>query len=81
MDNDGQRLRLWDVDRKECIHEALSLSSGVQSLHVHPLFNQTTNGKEYLIVGLSMNERSLVMFECNPLRDESVPSSSPMIIC
>lgn len=63
MDIDGQRLRTWNLIRKETINQCLALSTRIQSLQVHNL-SKKDQREEFLIVGLSMNERSLVMFEC-----------------
>ena len=67
MDVDGQRLRLWKFNVKEALHQALSLSTRIQNLRVHPVGRKTMDHQqEYAIVGLSMNERSLVVFQFNP---------------
>ena len=44
------------------------------------MFNNLTNQKEYFFVGISMNERSLVMFEYSQSNDDSIDSSNNIII-
>ncbi|CAF3939874.1 unnamed protein product [Rotaria sordida] len=80
IDHDGQRIRTWNINRKEVLNESLSLQGTIQSLHVHSIYNDLNNRNEYLIGGLSMNERSLIMFEYNQLNDNNTDSSNNNIV-
>ncbi|CAF1462620.1 unnamed protein product, partial [Rotaria sordida] len=80
IDHDGQRIRTWNINRKEVLNELLSLQGTIQSLHVHSIYNDLNNRNEYLIGGLSMNERSLIMFEYNQLNDNNTDSSNNNIV-
>ncbi|CAF1919690.1 unnamed protein product [Rotaria magnacalcarata] len=81
IDRDGQRIRTWSINRKEVLNESLSLQGSIQSLQVHSICNNINKQKEHFIVGLSMNERSLMMFEYNQLHDDdNTDSSNNMII-
>ncbi|CAF4126476.1 unnamed protein product [Rotaria socialis] len=83
IDRDGQRIRTWSINRKEVLNQSLSLQGSIQSLHVHSICNNINKQKQHFIVGLSTNERSLMMFEYNQLYDDDddhTDSSNNMII-
>ncbi|CAF3397563.1 unnamed protein product [Rotaria sp. Silwood1] len=80
IDHDGQRIRTWNINRKEVLNESLSLQGTIQSLHVHSIYNNLNNRNEYFIAGVSMNERSLVIFEYNQSNDNHTDSSNNIIV-
>ncbi len=81
IDNDGRRIRTWNINRKEAINESLSLQGTIQSLHVHSILNNSNNQKEYFIAGISMNERSLVIFEYTQSNDDRIDLSTNIVAC
>ncbi|CAF1448606.1 unnamed protein product, partial [Adineta steineri] len=81
IDNDGQRIRTWNIKRKEVINESISVQGTIQSLHVHSILNNLNNQNEYFIVGKSMNERSLIMFEYTQSNDNRIDISNDIATC
>jgi hypothetical protein len=57
------------------------MQSTIQSLHVHSIFNHLINQNEYFLIGLSMNERSLVMFEYTQTDDEKNNPPNNIVLC
>ncbi|CAF4520587.1 unnamed protein product, partial [Rotaria magnacalcarata] len=63
IDNDGQRIRTWNVNRKDNINELICSQGSLQSLGVHAISNDSNKRHEYLIIGTSKQQRDLLIFE------------------
>ncbi|CAF0779871.1 unnamed protein product, partial [Didymodactylos carnosus] len=59
VDNDGQRIRQWNIHRKQVTKELFTPHGSLQTLKTHYLIKS----KKRFIIGTSPNERSLLMFE------------------
>ncbi|CAF1317126.1 unnamed protein product [Rotaria sordida] len=76
IDNDGKRIRIWNIYRKEILNELISSQNTLQSLYVHLLTNDSNKRQEYLIIGKSINERDLLIFEYTQPYDDQIDSSN-----
>ncbi|CAF4265347.1 unnamed protein product, partial [Rotaria sp. Silwood2] len=76
VDNDGQRIRTWNIQRKDILNELISSQNILQSFHVHLLTNDSNKRQEYLIIGKSINERDLLIFEYTQPYDDQTDSSN-----
>ncbi|CAF0896684.1 unnamed protein product [Didymodactylos carnosus] len=59
VDNDGQRIRQWNIHRKQVTKEFITSHGTLKTIKTHYL----TNSKKRFIIGTSPNERSLLVFE------------------
>lgn len=78
IDRDNQRIRTWNIQRKEVINEYILQENSIEKLYVHRI---KTNPKEYYLIGISMNERSLVMFEYTQFNDDQIDLSNNILVC
>ncbi|CAF3609104.1 unnamed protein product [Rotaria sp. Silwood1] len=77
IDNDNQRIRIWNIQRKEILNELISSQSKLEYLHVYLLTKNDLNKKqEYLIIGKSKTERDLFIFEYTQPYDDQTDSSN-----
>lgn len=76
MDNDGQRIRIWNINRKDSINELISSQSSIEMLNIHSITNDSNKRQEYLIIGKSKNQRDLLIFEYSQPCDEQNDSSN-----
>ncbi|CAF3712480.1 unnamed protein product [Rotaria socialis] len=79
IDNDGQRIRTWNVNRKDNINELICSQGSLQSLDVHAISNDSNKRQEYLIIGTSKQQRDLLIFEYTQPFDEQKDSSNVSI--
>ncbi|CAF1594503.1 unnamed protein product [Adineta ricciae] len=63
IDTDGYRLRTWNIHRKDVLNEFISSIDKIKSLHVHSIRSDSSKRQEYLIIGKSITERYLSVFE------------------
>ncbi|CAF0933568.1 unnamed protein product [Adineta steineri] len=75
VDKTGQRIRTWNIHRKDVINELISSLDSIQSLYVHLITNDLNKRQEYLIIGKSINDRNLLIFEYTQPHDESLTPS------
>ena len=69
-------MRTWDIHRKDVINELISCQGTLQTLNVHSIATNPTKRQEYLIIGKSINERNLLIFEYTQPYDDQNDSSN-----
>ncbi len=58
------------------INELISTQGTLQNLHVHSIIHDSNKRQEYLIIGKSINERNLLIFEYTQPYDDQTDSSN-----
>lgn len=65
LDHDGERFRMWNVERDELINQSYSHQGAIEKFHLHAMINEQQR-TEYLLLGSSQHERTLFLFEYTP---------------
>lgn len=82
MDADHQRIRIWNIHRKDLLNEHSINQGTFQNFTIHSISNESSRRQEYLIIAKSINERNLLLFEYTRPSDESTTvESSNLAVC
>lgn len=81
MDSDHQRIRIWNIHRKDLLNEHPINQGTFQNFTIHSITTDSSRRQEYLIIAKSNNERNLLLFEYTRPSDESTTDSSNLAVC
>lgn len=73
-------MRIWNIYRKDLINEYQCNQGTLQNLTIHSIILDANKRQEYLIMGKSINERNLLLFEYTQPSEDSVDSSN-LAVC
>lgn len=74
-------MRIWNIYRKDLINEYQCNQGTLQNLTIHSMIIDANKRQEYLIMGKSINERNLLLFEYTRPSEDSVDSTNLSAVC